>query len=393
MLKKIFVIILIFLSANNIFLPNNIFATYDGIGETTLEDITIDYNTYKEDSESGSSKVGNNSEKKPYKIKESTMNSLIKNLVKFGNIIPSMTRVFMTIVAKIGNTSSTDSYDSKGFSIQKLVFNKIPIFDINFFQTNSNDSDIQENLKIAISKFYYLLRTIAIVGSLLILIYSGIRIALSSIAMEKAKYKNMIIGWLEGFIILMLLPIIMIAILKISGLLLDLCESIMTSICGQDVLTLEDNLFDQATTSTEKGFSLIIPTIMYWMLTFYQLKFFIMYGKRLFNTAFLITISPLVIIQNMFDKVGDGQAQAFKVWLNEYATNILIQPLHALLYMIFMSIASNIIETAPILALVFMAALSRGERVFKNVFRFKDSITVNGMKDNLSAKNLSKIGR
>ena len=157
--------------------------------------------------------------------------------------------------------------------------------------------------------------------------------------------------------------------------------------------TLEDNLFDQATTSTEKGFSLIIPTIMYWMLTFYQLKFFIMYGKRLFNTAFLITISPLVIIQNMFDKVGDGQAQAFKVWLNEYATNILIQPLHALLYMIFMSIASNIIETAPILALVFMAALSRGERVFKNVFRFKDSITVNGMKDNLSAKNLSKIGR
>ena len=37
-----------------------------------------------------------------------------------------------------------------------------------------------------------------------------------------------------------------------------------------------------------------------------------MYGKRLFNTAFLITISPLVIIQNMFDKVGDGQAQAFK---------------------------------------------------------------------------------
>ena len=91
--------------------------------------------------------------------------------------------------------------------------------------------------------------------------------------------------------------------------------------------------------------------------------------------------------------MGDGQAQAFKVWLNEYATNILIQPLHALLYMIFMSIASNIIETAPILALVFMAALSRGERVFKNVFRFKDSITVNGMKDNLSAKNLSKIGR
>ena len=169
-------------------------------------------------------------------------------------------------------------------------------------------------------------------------------------------------------------------------------ETVLKSICGKGVLTIESTLFDSSTTSTEKGFSIIIPTILYWMLTFYQLKFFFMYGKRLFSTAFLIVISPLVVVQNMFDKVGDGESQAFKMWINEYALNVLIQPLHALLYMVFMSMACNIVKDVPILAVIFLSALSRGERVIRNIFRIKNSITVDSMKDNLAAKQLSKIG-
>lgn len=392
-ITRIISVILIFIIINSVFLPKKTYSSYDDqVGKSKLDDMTIDYDTYKEDSENGSSKVGSNSEKKPYKIEQGTTNSLIKNLVILGNIIPTYVRIFMSLVAN-ADVSDTDKTDyGKMFTIQKLIFNKIAVFDINFFKENKNDIEVQKFLKIAVAQFYYMVRSIAIVASLLVLIYTGIRMALASIAVDKAKYKKMLMAWLEGFLILMFLPYIMIVILKINSVLLDFCETVLKSICGKGVLTIESTLFDSSTTSTEKGFSIIIPTILYWMLTFYQLKFFFMYGKRLFSTAFLIVISPLVVVQNMFDKVGDGESQAFKMWINDYALNVLIQPLHALLYMVFMSMACNIVKDVPILAVIFLSALSRGERVIRNIFRIKNSITVESMKDNLTAKQLSKIG-
>ena len=167
----------------------------------------------------------------------------------------------------------------------------------------------------------------------------------------------------------------------------------MTSLCGGKIKGIENSILNTATSSTEKGFSILIPTIIYWMITFYQVKFFWMYGKRLFNTAFLVIISPLVLIQYVFDRAGDNQGNSFKIWTKEYALNVLIQPLHAALYMIFMTIASNIVQEAPILAVVFLGALSRGERVLRNILRVKNSATVQSMEDNVSAKKtLSKIG-
>ena len=38
------------------------------------------------------------------------------------------------------------------------------------------------------------------------------------------------------------------------------------------------------------------------------------------------------------DKLNDGQAQAFNMWLKEFIFNILIQPFHLLIYMVFIII-------------------------------------------------------
>ena len=58
------------------------------------------------------------------------------------------------------------------------------------------------------------MRNIAIVSFLVILIYVGIRMAIASVATEKAKYKKMLVGWASSFVILLILPYIMIALLK-----------------------------------------------------------------------------------------------------------------------------------------------------------------------------------
>jgi len=391
-MKKIISTMLIIMILSSIFLPK-ISLAYDDTEKTTMEDATIDYDTYMEDSEKGSSSVGSNGEKE-YKIEDGTVNSIIKNIVRLTNTIPSLVRVFLFIATDGTTTPEVDKEFGKEFSIQKLVFNKIGIFDVNFFAESSNDIALQINLKEQISKFYYILRMIAIVGFLVVLIYTGIRMAMASLSTEKAKYKAMIVNWVKGFAILALLPYIMIIISEASYILIDLCESILTSLCGSEINNIEATIFASSTTSTEKGFSLIIPTLIYWILTFYQLKFFLMYGKRLFSTAFLVIISPIILIQYVFDKAGDNQGESFKVWLKEYALNIMIQPLHAAIYMIFMAMASNILQEAPILAVVFLASLTRSERVMRNILRVKNSTTVQSMNDSLSAKKLaSKIGK
>ena len=44
--------------------------------------------------------------------------------------------------------------------------------------------------------------------------------------------------------------------------------------------------------------------------------------------------------------------------------NIFMQPLHALLYLIFMFTAGNIAMKAPLLAVLFLWVLSRAEKIF-----------------------------
>lgn len=390
-MKKIISFILIITITIGIFSPSSL--GYEDTKKSTLNEMNIDYDTFKEDSENGSSKVGSSSEKKSYKITEGTKNSVVKSLVEVFNVIPTTVRFFLSIIADQGSSDEVNEKYGKGFTIQKLVFNKLNFFEVNFFTNNSNDSNLENSMQKQIAQVYSLVRNIAIVANLAILIYMGIRMALASIALEKAKYKKMLVDWLKSFAIMMLLPYIMIIILFISQTLIEVCEIIMNGLCGNQVIKIEENLLNTATTSTEKGFSLLIPTAIYWILTFYQLKFFWIYAKRLFNTAFLIVISPLVLAQYSIDKINDGQASSFNIWLKEYTMNLMIQPLHALLYTIFMVIASNIMGEAPLLAVVFLATLSRGERVLRNILRIKNTATVQSMNDEMKFKDIAeKVG-
>lgn len=390
-MKKIISFILIITITIGIFSPSSL--GYEDTKKSTLNEMNIDYDTFKEDSENGSSKIGSSSEKKTYKITEGTKNSVVKALVEVFNVVPTTIRFFLSIIADQGSSDEVNEKYGKGFTIQKLVFNKLNFFEVNFFTNNSNDSNLENSMQKQIAQVYSLVRNIAIVANLAILIYMGIRMALASIALEKAKYKKMLVDWLKSFAIMMLLPYIMIIILFISQTLIEVCEIIMNGLCGNQVIKIEENLLNTATTSTEKGFSLLIPTAIYWILTFYQLKFFWIYTKRLFNTAFLIVISPLVLAQYSIDKINDGQASSFNTWLKEYTMNLMIQPLHALLYTIFMVIASNIMGEAPLLAVVFLATLSRGERVLRNILRIKNTATVQSMNDEMKFKDIAeKVG-
>ena len=76
-----------------------------------------------------------------------------------------------------------------------ILFNKVPITLLNFFDVSEGVDDIVIMIRQSIASWYYAFRNLAIVASLCILIYTGVKMAMSNIAESKAKYKKMLTNW------------------------------------------------------------------------------------------------------------------------------------------------------------------------------------------------------
>lgn len=72
-------------------------------------------------------------------------------------------------------------------------------------------SSINRLVKENVAQWFYAIRSFALAALLVILIYIGIRMATSTIASDKAKYKQMLLNWLASIVILMILPYIIAA--------------------------------------------------------------------------------------------------------------------------------------------------------------------------------------
>lgn len=298
------------------------------------------------------------------------------------------------------------------FTIEDLLFGRYELFNVDFmnvsqytgadspaYVASSTNVLIKEN----VAKWFYAMRNFAIVALLAVLIYIGILMAISTIASERAKYKNMLIHWVVSFTILMILPYIMALAMNVCewcvGVIRNVAENVVQvqvnhpQIEPSKGLNFELTLLNGRIDENGNGFEGILTKILkgeswesfalvivYCMLVYYQFKFFFIYLKRMLTVGFLVVISPLITITYSIDKAGDNQAQAFKTWLKEFLVNIFIQPLHALLFLIFMYSIYGIMERAPLLAIVFLAALSRGEQLVRSIFKIERTATFGGLR-------------
>ena len=98
------------------------------------------------------------------------------------------------------NPDNLDGYDFKRYYYKNDQGEEI---------TTSINNSAQE-LKSAISKWYYTIRNIALIGLMLVLIYVGIKMLLSSIASEKAKYKQMLGDWLVAICLIFVMHYFMV---------------------------------------------------------------------------------------------------------------------------------------------------------------------------------------
>ena len=234
-------------------------------------------------------------------------------------------------------------------------------------------TSVAKQLQPTIAKWYKTTRLIAIVGLLSVLVYVGIRIILSSTGQDKAKYKKMFMDWLTALCLLFILHYIMAFILEISSMLTKIFLNNVMDNQNKDILmsSLRSSIeLDQ----TFRGTASL--TIMYIALVILTATFTLQYLKRVIYMAFLTMIAPLIALTYPLDKIKDGEAQAFKMWLREYIFNSLLQVVHLFVYCLLVGSSMDFILVNPIYGIVAITFIVPAEKFIRKMFGFDKAETV-----------------
>lgn len=278
-----------------------------------------------------------------------------------------------------------------------------------------------EELRNVVSSWYFILRNLALLALMLVLIYTGIRIVIGSTAGEKAKYKERLMDWFVAVCLIFIMHYIMVFAVSMVEEITDLIGATANGNTAYIQLTKKqrENIEDgdklaefqkrfgvgKNDVLTGKGGehgdhgALLWPTdytglfriqsqmeeegtanwvgfaLCYIVLVIFTVFFSFTYIKRVLYMAFLTMIAPLVAMTYPIDKMTDGKAQAFDSWLKEYIFNLMIQPLHLLLYTILVSSAYELASESPIYALVAVGFMMPAEKLMRRFFGFEKAKT------------------
>lgn len=87
--------------------------------------------------------------------------------------------------------------------------------------------------------------------------------------------------------------------------------------------------------------------------------------------AFLTIIAPLMAMTYPLDKLQDGSAQGFNTWLKEYIFNLLIQPVHLILYTVLIGASMDLIADNIVFALAALGFILQAEKYYVNSLDLK----------------------
>ena len=292
-------------------------------------------------------------------------------------------------------------------------------------------------LRPVISKWYFALRNLAIVALLSILVYIGIRILISSSADDKAKYKQRMMDWLVAMCLLFFMHYIMAFAVKLTEEITKAVNSmnepyyitfgdsdsklkdykyeagsgdsegeyifnvsdglgktlhdnnIITDCNGKYIFMWPTNLTGKARIElqleptedlTEDDIEMrqFGYTVIYLALVMYTILFLFRYLKRVMMLAFLTIIAPLMAMTYPLDKLQDGSAQGFNTWLKEYIFNLLIQPVHLILYTVLIGASMDLVADNIVFALVALGFILQAEKILRKFFGFEKASTVAG---------------
>lgn len=305
---------------------------------------------------------------------ETLLQSLVGAFVSATGLIPDAISRLLSAVALGDRANMEDNAQlSDFFTIGDLLTNKYPLFNINLFEETPSgpNSELSNTIKDNVSIWYVTIRNIAAAACAVTLLYVGIRMAISTTAEDTAKYKKMLMSWVIGAILLFVIHYIILIMMKLN----EIFVGFITNAVEQDtnITAMEEAMLTIIPQNTAKaeGWGKLVYLVMNFVMLFYELKFFIMYLFRVLNIFIMTIISPLICVTYPIDAMGDGRAQGFNNWFRRIMMEILIQPIHLIIYLIFIYSAGEIATEAPLIGIIFIIALDYSERIVKNAFKLR----------------------
>ena len=253
-------------------------------------------------------------------------------------------------------------------------------------------------LQATINGWYKSLRNFAAVALLSVLVYIGIRMMISTVAQDKAKYKNMLKDWLVAMCLVALMDFVMIATLTLADTVTSAfgTEGANSSILSQTLTEIEEGLKQANEGEDEEagddgrqkamGEEIVLAAII-----LFTIMFAVKYIIRKFTIVFLVLLAPITAITYPIDKVKDNQAQAYNVWFREFFYNVMIQPFHLLIYIVLIGSANAIADTNPIYAILCFAMMTPAEKLIRTMFGFQNRMGPSPLGAMATGAGLSKL--
>lgn len=352
------------------------------------------------------------------------------------SVFPDTVKIPATLYMPIFNYSPEAIFEGKillfnvDFFGEPIKIQQDP--DGNYYYMEGNEKvitspqNIAEDLSGLISSWYVGIRNIALVVMMIVLLYIAIRMMLSTLASDKAKHKEMLKDWLMGMLLLFLMHYIMVFSVTVVQKLTKIISASVDENVYAVKFPMDDNnkiakwfnenglaymLYDEnnnpmaqsegdkieesrygdvayaiyMTNSIGKArldlqfdtgtYSYVGEAICYLILVFFTVYFTFVYLKRVLYMAFLTMIAPVVAVTYPIDKISDGSAQGFSKWFKEYIFNLLLQPLHLLLYFTLITSAFNLAGANIVYSIVALGFMLPAERLLRSFFGFEKANT------------------
>lgn len=305
--------------------------------------------------------------------------------VGIGNVIVWGIQLLVLSVGVAGNsiigilTAAGTGTNSTVTGIKSIFFNQNSLTTASFFANKNNKLGLSDDafaggllgkgpmyqITVAVSDYYNIMRSIAIAILLFILLYIGIRMAISTVASEDAKYKKMFGNWIVSLAIVYVLHFIMIITFYINNVLVSTLSTFADDVTAGDYLKLFlEGLVPVA------GFG---EALVYTVMVGLEITFLLMYVKRFVTLAFLIVIAPLITITYSVDKIADNRSQALNTWMKEFIFTVLIQPFHCILYIVLVQTTLKGMADIEglggwIIYIIVLQFVKEAEKIIKKIF-------------------------
>lgn len=320
---------------------------------------------------------------------------LISPLISIGNTASAATST-LAVSGGYYHTDSEYGADKDGIlKVSSIIFGEFILFDtiITNTTTNMNPSitpsgiaEMMDIIKETVAALFEILRYVSMGLFLILLLYCIITLGGTDNADTYAKQKALLKGWAIGFLFVFFSRYIITA----CNLIL---ENVMESIWALR-LQLENSGFQSfefvvhgdilELLKQSGGMTFCAYGMLYLMLLWVTLKFFIKYFYRSLKVFFLIIMCPIMGVLYSFEAAHTGESSsksnAIWRWFGSYVSLQFIQPIHAVLYLIFQFSAEAIAINAPLLGILFLMVLERAEKIIKAIFGLNEKIDIKGGK-------------